>query len=185
MKIKWIIGLFVVGLLLFGWVELYYIPKSEAKFEQEQAEQLEPETHDFSKVLQYEHLYMGNAGNNINLLSNLPMTDIPRTFEQDPDTYRFQVDYERAVEEIGEVRVGTAILYNATAMFALIENMETIDFNFTDHSYTVTRGRVNDWFGEDVLTFKDGQTFEQKVQRPIVQKEQLAEWFTAYTERGI
>ncbi len=185
MKFKWIVGLFITGLLLFGWVELYYIPKSEAKFEREQAEQLAPETHDFGKVLSYEHKFMGNAGNNINLMNNLPLADIPRTFAQDPETFRFQLNYEQSVEDIGKEKVEKAILYNATAMFALIENMETIVFHFTDASYTVTRERVKDWFGEDVLTFKDEQKFEEKVQRPIVQKERLVEWFAAYTQGGI
>ena len=182
MKLKVSIGLFIVGLLMFGTVQFYYIPKTEAADEQEQLEQLEPETHQFSRVLDYTNPYMGSAMNNINLINNLPMSDIPRMFQQDPDEFRFTVNYDKSVYEIGAKRVEKAILYNATAVFALIENMEIVNFNFTDQLYTVTRERVNDWFQEDVSTFKDERVFEEKVQRPIIQKERLAEWFDAYIE---
>ena len=67
MKFKVIIGLFIIGLLMFGWVQFYYLPKMEAADEQEQLEQLEPETHQFGWVLKYKNPYMGSAGNNINL----------------------------------------------------------------------------------------------------------------------
>ena len=74
MKLKVSIGLFIVGLVMFGWVQFYYIPKMEAADEQERLEQLEPETHQFSWVLEYKNPYMGSAGNNINLINNLPMS---------------------------------------------------------------------------------------------------------------
>ena len=72
-------------------------------------------------------------------------------FQQDPEEFRFTVNYDESVDEIGVKRVEKAILYNATAVFALIENMEIVNFNFPDRTYTVTRERVNDWFGEDVI----------------------------------
>ena len=81
------------------------------------------------------------------------MGDIPRMFQQDPEEFRFTVNYDETIDEIGVKRVEKAILYNATAIFALIENMEIVDFSFPDRTYTVTRKRVNEWFGEDVSTF--------------------------------
>ncbi|WP_438311661.1 DUF4825 domain-containing protein [Sporosarcina sp. FA9] len=181
MKGKLIIGLLIVGIVLFGWIQFYYLPKMDAAVEQEQLEQLEPETHQFSRVLKYENSYMGAAGNTINLIVNLPMSEIPKTFEQDPETFRFTINYEKGIEEIGAARVKKAILYNSTAVFTLIKNMETVEFHFTDKTYTVTRERVINWFGEDISPFIDEQVFEEKVQQPILENEQLTEWFDAYT----
>ena len=180
MKIKVIIGLLAVGVLMFSWVQFYYLPKTEAAVEQARLDQLQPETHQFGQVLKFEHSYMGSAGNTTNLTYNLPMNDIPRMYQQDPEKFSFTINYEEAVQKIGEARVEKAILYNATAIFVLIKNMEIIEFNFPDQTYTVTRQRVNDWFGEDISTFNKENIFEENVQQPIIKKERLDDWFTAY-----
>lgn len=183
-KLKISIALFAVGLLVFGWVQFVYVPKIDAKVEQEQLEQLEPETHHFDRVLKYEHAYMGSAGNNMNLVNNLPMSDVPRMFQQDPETFTFTVNYEETVGDVGKDRVEKAVLYNATAIFALIKNMETVEFSFADTTYSVTRKRVNEWLDEDVALFNDEKIFQEKVQQPIITKDKLAEWFVSYTEGG-
>lgn len=182
MKNKWIVGLLIVGLALFVWMQMVYLPGQEKLQEEEALKQLEPETHRFEEVVQYESPYMGNAGNNMNLVNHLPMSDVPRTFQQDPDEFTFTINYEVSVEEIGELRLEKAILYNATAIFALIENMEVVEFSFVDQMYRVTRERVNHWFEEDVASFKDAKVFTEKVQQPIIKRDCLGEWFAAYTE---
>ncbi|MEK5037846.1 DUF4825 domain-containing protein [Sporosarcina sp. FSL K6-3457] len=182
MKNKVIVGLLIVGLGLFVWMQMVYLPGQEKIQQEEVLKQLDPETHLFEKVLQFENLYMGNAGNNMNLVNHLPMSDIPRMFEQDPDEFTFTMNYETSVEEIGEERVEKAILYNATAIFALIENMDIVEFEFVDQMFAVTRERVNNWFGEDVASFKNEKIFFKKVQQPIIARERLDEWFVAYTE---
>ncbi|MCZ2257929.1 DUF4825 domain-containing protein [Sporosarcina sp. G11-34] len=184
MKLKISIGLLIVGLLLFGWVQVYYLPKIDALAEQKQLEQLEPETHHFSSMLEYANLYMGNSGNNTNLVNNLPMSDVFRLYEQNPDEFTFRINYDETVEGVGKERVEKSILYNATAIFTLIENMEIVEFSFVDDIYTVTRKRVNEWFDEDVSTFNDELVFEEKVQQPIIKKERLTEWFDAYIGGG-
>jgi len=181
MKKKVILWLVIIGLVCFGWIQFYYLPKIETADKLDQANKLEPETHQFSRVMKYENSYMGNAGNNINLINDLPMSEIPRLFEQDPNEFRLMVNYEKSVDEIGKERVEKALLYNATAVFALIKNMEVIDFNFVDKNYTITREQVNDWFGEDISSFNDEKMFEEKVQQPIKEQERLGEWIDSYT----
>ena len=185
MKLKVALGIFIVGLVMFSWVQFSYLPKMEAADKQEQLAQLEPETHNFSRVLEYESPYMGSAGNNLNLIYGLPMSDIPRTFQQDPEQFKFTVHYEKSIEDIGVKRVEKAILYNSTAIFALIKNMEIVEFTFPDETYAVTRERVNHWFAEDISTFNDEEIFKRKVQQPIIEKNRLQEWFAIYTKGGI
>ena len=182
MKNKIIVGLLVVGLVSFTWMQMVYLPGQEKIQHEEMLKQLNPETHHFKKVLQYENLYMGNAGNNMNLVNYLPMSDVPKLFEQNPDEFTFTVNYEMSVKEIGKKRVEKAILYNATAIFALIENMDIVEFVFVDQTFKVTRDRVNNWFGLDVASFKDEKVFIEKVQQPIIARKRLDEWFVAYTE---
>ncbi|WP_203247260.1 DUF4825 domain-containing protein [Sporosarcina beigongshangi] len=185
MKNKIIVGLLAVGLVLFTWMQIVYLPGQERMQEEEELEQLNPETHHFDKVLQYENLYMGNAGNNMNLVNHLPMSDVPRSFRQNPDEFRFTVHYQMTVEGVGKERVEKAVLYNATAIFVLIKNMEIVEFMFVDRTYTVTREHVNNWFGEDIASYKNEEVFMEKVQQPIIEKSQLDEWFSAYTKGEI
>lgn len=87
MKNKLIIGLFITGLILFGWMNLFYLPEKENLQAEEMLRQLDPETHDFSKVLVYENLYMGNNSNNAHLFQSLPLQNYLNGFEQDPDRF--------------------------------------------------------------------------------------------------
>lgn len=181
MKNKLIAALFLVGLLLFFWMQKVYLPGQERIEGEVNLRQLDPETHDFEKVLKFKNPYMGNASNNINLNNNLPpLSDLRATFEQKPEEFKFIVNYVEPVGEIGEEKIVKAIIYNSTAFFVLINNLEILQFSFPDHTYTVTRERVNDWFGEDVTNFGDRKIFSQEVQQPLVEKEQLADWFDAY-----
>lgn len=181
LKHKAIFGLLAVGLLLFAWMQMVYLPGQEKLEEEENIKQLNPETHNFEKVLQYENPYMGNASNDANLIGSLPLlSDVPWTYELKPEEFKLIVNYNEPIKEIGEDRVKKAILYNVPAVFSLIENLETLEFAFPDQKYTVTRERVNGWFREDIATFNNEKVFAEKVQQPIVKKEHLAEWFGAY-----
>jgi hypothetical protein len=185
-KHKVIFALLAVGILLFAWMQMVYLPGQEKLEEEEKVKQLNPETHNFEQVLQYENQYMGNASNDANLIGSLPpLSDVPWTYELKSEEFKLIVNYNEPLKEIGEEKVEKTILYNATAAFSLIKNLEIVEFAFPDRSYTVTRGRVNEWFGENVSTFNDGKIFAEKVQQPIVKKEQLAEWFDAYIGGGV
>lgn len=186
LKHKAIFGLLAVGLLLFAWMQMVYLPGQKELEDEANVKQLNPETHNFEKVLQYENQYMGNASNDANLIGSLPpLSDVSWTYELKPEEFKLIVNYNEPLKEVGEERVKKTILYNAPAVFSLIKNLEIVEFAFPDQSYTVTRGRVNEWFGENVATFNDEKIFAEKVQQPIVKKEHLAEWFDAYIGGGV
>lgn len=137
-----IASLFIVGISLFLVVKLIIVPQQHAKAEQYAQEQKEPTTHDLNSILKYKNPYMGNASNTINLIHHLPLSDIGATFEQNPKELTFQVKYKKSVSSIGEEKVKHALIYNSTAVFALIDNLQVIKFRFMDTTYTAKRASV-------------------------------------------
>lgn len=137
-----IICLVVIGAALFCTVQFILIPRNNAKQNRYLAAQQEPATHDVSSILQYKSQYMGNASNDANLFRHLPLSTVAMDFELFPDNFEIEVNYKDTVSNIGEEKVKSALLYNSTAAFALIDNLNGIDYNFSGASYQVTRADI-------------------------------------------
>lgn len=180
MKNKIIVVLLLVGLLLFGWMQMIYLPGQGKLLEEESFKQLNPETHDFEKVLRYENLYMGNASNNFNLFGNLPLVQYLGTFEMDPDRFLLIVHYQDPIDE-SERTVQQSVIYNSTAAFVLIQNLQQLEMRFPEDTYTVHRSDVEKWFGSDLSELSDPVKFKEQVQEPL-KKDDLEVWLGAYTK---
>ncbi len=165
-----IIILLVIGILAFGVTEFYIKPqkqKQEAKYKLEQQYAL---THDFDNVLKYKSKYMGNASNIINLNYTLPLCHIPRVNKINSDKFEYTIDYEGTVSSIGQETVKSDLIYNATANFVLIDNLKSINFNFIDISYNITRSDVEKWYNADLASFKDKTKWKKEVQDKLLDK---------------
>ncbi|WP_391201327.1 DUF4825 domain-containing protein [Psychrobacillus sp. L4] len=180
MKNKWIIGLFVVGLIPFIWMQMVYFPGQEKLREEENLKQLDPETHDYEKVLKYENLYMGNASNDFNLFGNLPLKQHLGTFEIDSGHFLLITNYGSSEGE-SERTIQQAVIYNTTAAFVLIKNLQQIEMRFPGKSFTVQRSNVEKWFNSNLSNLIDPVQFKEKVQEPL-KKNDLDEWLATYTE---
>jgi len=139
----------------------------------------DPRTHNFEKVLSYENDYMGNASNLGNLFGALPLNEYKGTFEMDPEIYSLVMDYNTSAEELGET-AKQAVIYNTTAAFTLIGNLEVSEMRFQDKSYTVTKENVEKWFKTTLVDLKDPVVFKERVQDRLT--EDIDAWVVAYTE---
>lgn len=174
---KVMIAFLIIGIPLFIWIQFFEVP-SKVKIGEEKLQQ-DSTTHEFEKVTQYESPYMGDASNVINLLNELPLNQYKGKIELDPDTLSLLVNYDIHSTEI-EHQAKQGVIYNSTAMFALIENIQQINMKFKDKTYSVSRDRVEKWFGTTLVDFKDPKVFKEKVQNPL--NEDFSAWFDAYTE---
>ena len=168
------IGL-VVGIalvLLLGVV--YVLSNNQKQVEKVDMEQLSVETHNFKKVLAYENEYMGNNSNITNLFNNLPLSNYRDLVELKPDTHTFVVNYNTSGDE-------KMVIYNATAAFVLIQNLEVVDMRFSDQSYVITRENVERWFSDDFDRLIDPAVFKEKVQNPLMEST-VTDWVHQYTK---
>ncbi|MDT8715126.1 hypothetical protein IAI10_00330 [Clostridium sp. 19966] len=57
-----------------------------------------------------------------------------------------------------------AIIYNSTAVFALIDNLNQINYKFTDFNYTVYRKDIKALYNEDFSSLLKKDEWQNKVQ---------------------
>lgn len=164
---KLIIWLLSIGLILFGIVHFVILPEMAQKEEQYIKDQEDPLTHDIESIRKYKNKYMGNAANLTNLFRALPRNKEIKSFQLYTDRYACEVIYKDTVLNIGQTNVNSAIIYNATAAFALIENLKEIHFTFVDVTYRVKRQDLERWYGKKAESLTDQETWRKEVQGKI------------------
>ena len=114
---------------------------------------------------------MGDFSNLANLFRTLPLNNIERYYELLPDKLIVQVNYKESIENISEEEVIKALLYNSTASFALIDNLEGINYSLEGTTYRILRSDVEKWYGHGLpeLLKKDG--WKSKVQNMLLDNE--------------
>ena len=166
-KNRLIICLAIIGMGLCFVVYGVIIPREHQKENEYIENQKNPLTHDLDSILEYKSKYMGNSNNLINLFCNLPLKDIPRTFELFPDKLAAEVNYEEIIENIDKDKLEKALIYNSIATFALIDNLDAINYKFTDSSYKFLRSDIEKWAGEDLSSLLTKDKWKIKVQDRI------------------
>ncbi len=162
-----IVALLLLGLGALALVEGYIKPEMRRKEGLYLAAQGEPLTHDFGRLLEFRSSYMGDISNLANLNANLPLGEFPRTFELYPEDFTAEINYQGSPAALEAGLFNRALVYNATANFTLIGNLETLILNFEGIAYTISRSAVENWYGVDLASLQDGEKWAEKVQRPL------------------
>jgi len=160
---RWIVGLLVMGIALFAVVQFFEIPHRQAEQQQYLIAQQEPATHDLNTILKYKSKYMGNASNDANLFYHLPMSNTGMNFQLFSEKLALEVNYKDTIWNIGEKKVKRSLLYNSTAAFALIDNLQEVDYNFPGTSYRVKRTDIEELYSNfaDILQTNQWKTSVQ------------------------
>lgn len=123
-------------------------------------------------LVQYQSKYIGDNSNTGRLIGALPLSEYGFVFEIDSQNCGVTIDYH-FTDWYGNENLYTerALVYNSVSIFALIENLKYITFNFSGSSYSVTRDAIennypnyNDIFTDhsiDIGNFR--QYVEQKM----------------------
>ena len=177
-KRRMIIALIIIiAIPLYIWIAYYEIPK-KAEVGAGRLQQ-EPLNHDFTSALPFENEYIGDASNTNGLFESLPLNEYKGTIEMDPDKHSIRINYDVNASELNG-KAEQAVLYNSTAAFVLIGNLQEIHMHFTDESFTVKRFLAENWFGTEFKDLKDPAVFKEKVQNPIGAAG-AEKWFEVYT----
>jgi len=165
-KNKTILLLAAAGILLFGTVQGVILPKWERDRQAYEAAQQSPQTHDLQNIVKYQNKYMGNASNLSNLMHSLPLNDVRSTLELYPDTLAADIVYHAQTADIRPEKLERSLIYNATAAFALIGNLDEIRFKFDDRTYAAKRSSLEAWYGKKLPAL----TGSPKIWKPMVQE---------------
>ncbi|MCJ8012072.1 DUF4825 domain-containing protein [Paenibacillus sp. KQZ6P-2] len=177
-KNKTILLLAAAGILLFSAIQGIVLPQWDRQKQVYAAEQQSPLTHDLQSIMKYQNKYMGNASNLSNLMHTLPLNEVRSTMELHPDSLTADIIYHAETADLDTEDLERSLIYNATAAFALIDNLKQIRFKFDDRTYSVERSTVESWYGKKLSSLTDSP----KIWKPDVQ-EPLAD--RNYVKKGI
>ena len=98
-------------------------------------------------ISKYQNKYIGNNSNIGNLINNLPLSEYGYVFEIDSNNLGLTIDYHITDWYINDdLYIQKSLIYNSVSIFALIENVEYIEFNFSGSSYKITRKEIEDYY---------------------------------------
>ncbi|MCJ8010080.1 DUF4825 domain-containing protein [Lederbergia wuyishanensis] len=164
---KWIIALLVIGMILFITVQFIVIPKQNAAAEQYLREQEKPLTHDLEYIQQHKNPYMGNAGNTTQLFGHLPLSNMLKDFELNSEELTVMVNFKKKTTDINNQLLNQSLIYNSTAAFALIANLEKIEYHFLDQTINVDRQSIERRYPNFNKMTESTKTWNEKVRNPL------------------
>ena len=115
-------------------------------------------------VFQYKNAYVGDNTAVINIVNRSMQSDNFRGLElKTKETpYGIILNYDGSESEKNDKRT---VIYNATYLFALIQNAEWITFNFDHQEYKITKDALIEWYEEDFSTFQSEEELKTLIQK--------------------
>ena len=127
---------------------------------------------DIEHLIEYKSNYVGDNSNTGNLIDALPLSEYGYVFEIDSEkngitiSYHFTDWYQNENSYIEK-----ALIYNSVSSFALIENLQYLNYNFSGSSYSITRETMeqkypnykNIFIGHTIDTDKFKQYVDEKI----------------------
>ena len=94
-------------------------------------------------IIKYQSEYVGNNSNDGNLINDLPLSEYGYVFEIDSENLGLIIDYHITDWYIKEdLYLQKSLIYNSVSIFALIDNVEYIQYNFTGNTYIANREKI-------------------------------------------
>ena len=135
-------------------------------------------------IIKYKNKYVGNNSNDMNLISSLPLSEYGFVFEINPDNLGITIDYHITDWYINEnYYLEKSIVYNSVSIFALIDNVEYIKYNFSGKTYEVKRENVENNFPNYKDIVKDGinkNAFNKYLEEKISDIEFIEQCFNSF-----
>ena len=98
-------------------------------------------------LIQYKNQYVGNNSNDSHLIDNLPLAEYGYVFKIDSVNLGLTIDYHITDWYVNENHyLEKSLLYNSVSIFALIDNVEQITFNFSGNTYIVSRKQITELY---------------------------------------
>ncbi|WP_026882173.1 DUF4825 domain-containing protein [Clostridium akagii] len=173
-KAKFVIIISIIAVILgMTFFQLYLIPKFSDDNLENVTNDTDAITQDFNNVLIYKTKYMGNNSNIININNNLPLSNIKKSFSIHPETFAVEINYDVKASSIEQKKLEQAIIYNATVNFVLVGNLESLNLNFNDITYTISRSSLKNWYGVNLSSFENIDKLKKGVQSKLSNKTYL------------
>lgn len=101
--------------------------------------------------------YLGDNSNVRNIVQQLPHGDQLKKMElvTKEKPYQLTLRYDGYTEGQVEQKSNRTAIYNATALFTLILNVDQVNMTIEDNSYHFTKQQLRDWYGKDFTAYEN------------------------------
>lgn len=168
-----LIVVLIIVIALFAAIRGMVMPQVIKNNQQDISNQRNPLTQDFEIISKYKSSYMGNASNLTGLFYRLPLSDVDMSFRLFPEMLTAEVNYKASTSDIDDEMLDMSLIYNATAAFALIDNLEAIRFKFDESLFKIFRSDVEKWYGVDLQALAEETAWKDKVQSRLKDEEYI------------
>ncbi|AFS70389.1 DUF4825 domain-containing protein [Exiguobacterium antarcticum] len=130
-------------------------------------------------VFHYKHSVVGDNSAVANIVKELAhhqeLRQIALVTKQTP--YGIHLTYKDIETEQVEQEIKETILFNATYLFVLVDNVDQITFTFPDYTFTVTRDKLDGWYNKQLSTIKQESDVKKLLQRHLKSENKINQFF--------
>ncbi|WP_410503034.1 DUF4825 domain-containing protein [Exiguobacterium acetylicum] len=114
--------------------------------------------------------YLGDNSNVRDIVQRLPHGDQLKKMELSTKDKPYQLTLHYAEYEKGQIeqKSNRTAIYNATALFTLIPNVDQVNMTIEDASYHFTKQQLRDWYGKDFTTY-DNEKALKSFTKPFIE----------------
>lgn len=121
----------------------------------------------YNNIKKYKNPYIGNNSNIGNLLNNLPLNEFGYVFKIDSKNLGLTINYNTTDWYNNDMYIEKSLIYNSVSIFSLIDNVQTIQYNFSGSSYTVTKKIVKESYPHFELVKENEKNFDQYLENKM------------------
>ncbi|WP_313491955.1 DUF4825 domain-containing protein [Exiguobacterium sp.] len=116
--------------------------------------------------------YLGDNSNVRDIVQQLPHGDHLKKMELSTKEkpYQLTLRYGGYTEGQVEQKSNRTAIYNATALFTLIPNVDQVNMTIEDASYHFTKQQLRDWYGKDFTAY-DNEKALKAFTKPYIEDE--------------
>lgn len=121
----------------------------------------------YNNIKKHKNTYIGNNSNIGNLLNNLPLNEFGYVFKIDSKNLGLTINYNTTDRYNDNMYIEKSLIYNSVSIFSLIDNVQTIQYNFSGSSYTVTRKMIKESYPHFELVKENEKNFDQYLENKM------------------
>ena len=130
-------------------------------------------------LFEFKGSFVGDNNAIGSIVNQLPSGEYLNGFElkTKEEPYGMILNYEDIEAEEIEKKDKETALYNATFIFALVQNAEWVTFNFDNREYKVTKEELQDWYGKEWSDFTSEDELRKRTQEYLEDESKINEFF--------
>lgn len=130
--------------------------------------------HNNEKVFELKCSYIGDASAVGKIVKYLPENELSEGMElrTTDKPYGMIVNYKD--NDMNEDSMKETALYNASYIFALFRNAEWAEFRFGEKSMTVTKEKLEEWYGAELYKYENEEDLQKLIQKHLEKVKQFS-----------